>query len=275
MKNLTFLACINFSVESDMLVKKMIDFCEKNGSKLYVLHVVEESFFSSKKSLEEIREKTWEMLNKNFPTFAKEDYFCVKGVFHIEALELAEKLFASMIVINDKQQTTLIEDLFLSSHTKTLIRNSHLPVLVVKNEDELSFENITMPTDLSTESKRAIWKIHRLFPESRIKLCHIYNVLFESRLGFYGFDDCDKEEYARHAKNVAEVESRNFVKSLDINEKSVFVVVKKGKLTPYAIIGERQFCQNELFALHTTGNICFFAFELLASSTQDVLICRF
>ena len=72
MKNLTFLACINFSVESDMLVKKMIDFCEKNGSKLYVLHVVEESFFSSKKSLEEIREKTWEMLNKNFPTFAKE-----------------------------------------------------------------------------------------------------------------------------------------------------------------------------------------------------------
>ncbi len=75
-----------------------------------------------------------------------------------------------MVVIGNSGETFLLEEIFMGSHTKDIVREVNLPTLVVKNEQKSEYKKILIPTNLSESSKKTIEKTAEFFPNSKLIL---------------------------------------------------------------------------------------------------------
>lgn len=274
MQKFTLLVATDFSESSIALLQKAIDFATLRQGSIHIVHVVESSFFQEKKRIDVIKEHCWEKLSSFYPLLKKEQFHCLKGNLEKTISIVAQTIGADMVMIGDNKEKHPIEEIFMSSGTKAIIRESHVPIIVSKNRANPEYKTILLPTDLSQASSRVIQEIAHLFPDALLILLHLYSIPFEFRLGVYGFNENEIAQFKEEARVKAEVELKEFIHTLNLPAKQIIPLVRKDLLSSERFEENHKDLQADMVAIHTTGNISFFAFDLLEKSSTDVFIYK-
>ncbi|QOG12507.1 universal stress protein [Arcobacter sp. FWKO B] len=274
MKQFSILVSIDFSKVSEIVLNKAIFLSNKYGWKLYIAHVVEDSFFSFKDDIYKIKNNCWKFLEQKFPHINKDSFFISKGDIQTELQKLEKELNINLLIIGSSGESFRLDRLITGSTTKKIIRSSNIPVLVIKNDKQKEYNKILMPTDFSNESKKAIDDTLEIFDNADITLLHIYSIPFESRLGIYGIEKEDAVNFSSQitAQNVDM--AQKFMGSLSNLKHNVSIEMRNDVLTPTYFNDEEWLYGVDLVSLHTTGKISFFTFDMLDHSTKDVLIFK-
>jgi len=253
----------------------VLEFTEKIGASIDVVHIVENSFFSAKKDVKYIKEHSLEKLQLRFPNFSEEHFHCIEGDTRNEIAKVANILKSNLIVIGKSGETYRFSEVYMGSHTKHIVRSADVPVLVLKKESEITAKSILLPTDLSIDSAEAILKIAKIFPTTHLTLVHFFTIPFEARLNSYGFTNEDTIEYMSVIKEQSEKNLYKFIQTINIPDGfSISSRVRKSSLNPKLFDKEVEDIPHDILALHTTGRVSFYAFDVLESSIENVLILK-
>lgn len=275
MKKMTILVATDFSETGMTVVRKALSLAESHGADLHVVHVIEESWFALKQEIKSIREHSWNVLSAQFPQLYKKFFHCVQGNVVREIAEIAEQIEATILVIGSSGENYMFKELLVGSTTKSIIRNSSIPVLVIKNDLPLDPRRILIPTNFSDHSRTTILETTNLFPNAELSLLNIYNLPFEGRLKTYGFTEEDILEYQMQISQNEELAAGTFVASLRLLPEKVQMLTRKGPLNPPLFLEISGSYGTDLISIHTSGSFSFFAFDLLEESPHDVLVFRF
>ncbi|MCK9472105.1 universal stress protein [Sulfurimonas sp.] len=275
MNKLKTLVAVDFSDDSLRVLQKAMNFTKKFNGVVHIVHVVENSFFSPKKDLSYIREHSVKKLSEKFPSINDENFHCVNGKIKNEVAKAAQILNSDLIIMGKSGETYFLGDAYMGSHTKDIIRNSPVPVLVVKSDHELKYKNILMLTDFSNDSREAIRRVVNIFPSLNIKLLNFYTIPFENRLNTYGFNNTDIIDYQLSLMQESEEKLDIFINSLELpKDINISGKVRKSSLNPKLFESEVKDINFDLVAVHTTGSVSFYALDILENSKKDVVILK-
>ncbi len=271
MKKFTTLVAIDFSKSSYAVLAKALNFTQKMGGELHVVHIIENSFFSKKIDLDSIKDTTFKKLVKKFSTIKYENYHCISGKVKVQVANTARILNADVIIMGNSGETHFLSELLMGSHTKEIIKYAQTPVLVIKIDHEIEYQNILVLTDLSQESADAIKKIAKIFPNSNIKLVNLYYLPLDNRINIYGFGEKEIKEYLESVEKESEKNIDEFLKSLALSMQiSITASAINSSLNPKQFKEEVAEINYDLLAIHATQNVSFFAFDILENSVVDV-----
>jgi nucleotide-binding universal stress UspA family protein len=274
MKDKNIIVATDFSQKSFNVIAKAYKFATTKGANLHIVHIVEESFFSKVENIDAITQTSLTMLQNKFSQLEKENFHCIVNEVAQGLQKCVEQLDASMVIIGASGEDGAIKKFFLGSSTKSIVRHVRVPCLVVKTEDTMQYKNIFVATDLSENSKKHILRLSEIFGDSYINLFYTYIVPFESRLGFYGMNQDEISEFQRDIASNARAEAYRFYEGLHVDQSRVKLNVKEGHLDTEFFLQEVDASKSDLIALHTTGHVSFFAFDLLGDAKNDVFIYK-
>lgn len=167
MKNI--IVPIDFSEQSEYALKVATSLAKKHGSEILALHMLElnQTMITTSESFHP--EQTVfliKLAEKRFKDFLEKPY--LKGVkvtpiikhFKVfsEVNEIAEKHNADLVVMGSHGSDGLAE-IFVGSNAEKVVRNSNVPVLVVKNEiTDFKIDSFVFASDFKEESLVAFQK---------------------------------------------------------------------------------------------------------------------
>lgn len=269
------LVAIDFSESSFTVLAKALSLAEKKGGELHLIHVIETPWYTLKEDMKSVRNHLWERLSSAFPTLHKKKFHCLRGNVVREIYETATAIHATLLVIGSSGENYIFKEFLLGSTTKSIVRDTAVPVLVVKNEIPLDPKRILIPTNFSDYSRSVIHQTSALFPDAEIILLYAYVLPFERRLKSYGFNEDDIGDYHAVIKAKEDEKADIFVASLQIPEEKLQIMTRKEPLSPDFFLDISTLYQSDLIAIHTSGSFSFFSFDLLEESPLDVLIFSF
>ncbi|WP_343487257.1 universal stress protein [Allomuricauda sp. d1] len=164
---------IDFSEQSELALKVAAKLAAKNDSELFVLHMLElsQGIMSNTEYIPQVHiVHLMKVAEKRFDDFLDKPY--LKGIsitpiikhykVFSEINEVAEKHSVDLIVMGSHGVDGL-QEIFIGSNTERVVRNSDIPVLVVKhkeNVERFKTENFVFACDFEEESvhvaKRAV-----------------------------------------------------------------------------------------------------------------------
>ena len=275
MKKFKTLVAVDFSNDSFTILQKAVDLTKKLQGVVDVVHVVENSFFSLKKDIDTIKKNSLKKLHERFPDITEDNFHCISGKVKDTIGTTAEILNSDLVVIGKSGERYFLGDFYMGSHTKDIVRSCGSPVLVVKSEHELNYENILMLTDLSNESAQAIQKVAILFPHAHIKLLNFYFFPFGNRLESYGFNQKEVIEYQYSLNEDSRLKLDKFLDSLNLPSTiNISGKTHQSSLNPKLFEEEVADLNFDLVAIHTTGRVSFYALDILENSRKDVVVLR-
>ncbi len=265
----------DFSERSLEVIQRAFEFAKEHNNVVHVVHIIEKSFFDKIKDEATLYKSAFSHIKEKIPTLIKENFHCRQDSLEDGIERYVKELDAYMVIIGSNGERSSILRQFLGTSTKSIVRAIDVPCLILKSDREnLDFDSILMPTDLSQSSKSYLTRIHNLFPHTKIELLYSYLVPFEGRLSFYGMDKGESLSFQENMKDLALTEAYSFYDKLDVNKEKVKISVIKEGLNPeaFSVHADEKGC--DMIAIHTTGNFSFFAFDLLEHSHKDVLITK-
>lgn len=212
----------------DNVLTRALSLANEQKADLFVVHAVKTpwlsvpSYFGSKdigidkKGMTKKIEKKIKSLNKEY----KVSCFVLVKEGNAEDIILYESklLRADMIVIGAHSKRKGRKGI-LGTTAQKVAHQSHLPVLIVKNNVKKPYKNIVAPTDFERQSKLSVLFAKEIFPTSKIRIVHAFETIYMD--GPYAVVGRDLSQYNDVAKACAQKDLRGFMKD---------VSVKKGKL---------------------------------------------
>lgn len=271
MDNHNILIATDFSQKSFKIISQVQAYIQNSSSKLFIVHIIEDSIFKKVKELDPVKQNCFKLLQKNFPELQEHQFYCQAGSIDEQVAYFVDKLDISMVVLGNSGERNHLSEFFLGSNTKEIVRNTKKPSLVIKNDDALKFDSILIPTDLSDESKQFIQEIGAFLPEANIDLFYSYAIPFESRLSFYGLNKNEMNSFQKDMKTLCLNEAHSFYESLSLKNR-INLITKEGGLNAETLTQESTKLQHDVIALHTTGHFSFFAFDVIDYAQTNILI---
>lgn len=271
MDNSKILIATDFSQKSFKIIERVLEFIHNKPSELFIVHVVESSIFSKVKNLSEIRKNSFEVLHKYFPTLKESQFYCIEGGIDEQIAYHVDKLNISLVILGNSGERSHINQFFLGSNTKDIVRNLDTPSLIMKSNRSLEFSSIMIPTDLSSESKSYIYEVAQFFKTAKIKLFYSYTVPFENRLNFYGLNKSEMSLFQKNIKASSINEANDFFDTLNIANE-IELITQEGSLDAEEFAKKADELKCDLIAVHTTGHFSFFAFDLVEHSHKNILV---
>ncbi len=272
MSSPTILVATDFSPRSVEIVQKTIPLAKKLGGILHIVHVIEEGIFSSLQKDSNIQTGAKNTLKELFPSFNTEQLHCKRGKIGSSIATLAIELNVKLVVLGNSGEHGGLKNLFVGSSTKAIVRKLTVPALVVKTAGELNVDKLLIPTDLSESSKWHIHAMRSLFPKATISLLYTYIVPFSNRLSMYGVKKGEINTLGENLRIHAQNEVALFMQTLKNEAENIDVVIRESGLDAGVFTGVASMHGIQTIAIHTTGNISLFAFDLLLETDKDVLI---
>ena len=177
---------IDFSQHSEYALEAASILAKKNNSQILALHMLEISDSMLINTDNEQQAKAvffLKMAEKKFDSFLDKDY--LKGIditpivkhFKVfsEVNEVAKEHNADMIVIGSHGASGFSE-IFVGSNTEKVVRNSEIPVLVIKSKPKsMEFHNVVFASDFSDEAVKPYINASRLLKSfnSEIQLLNV------------------------------------------------------------------------------------------------------
>ncbi|MBE0495699.1 MAG: universal stress protein [Campylobacterales bacterium] len=270
MKSPSVLVLMDFSPKSFEALPQALALA--SGKPVYVLHIVETSFFSGKANMETIAKNLLGQLLLAFPHFPKEHFICTSGTFNKVLKEQITALNVTLVVMGQNGEKGALETFFLGSHVKTIVKTAEVPTLLLKSYTPAPYTHVLIPSDLSAESKEHIAQIVTLFPKARFSVVYLYTVPFENRLSLYGFSQNEAESFKADFEEDETSRATLFFKHLTDTYPNVHCMVRNESVSPATFLELASTLEADLIAVHTTGNFSFLAFDLLKVCEDDILI---
>lgn len=169
----TILVPVDFSKYSESALKVAADIARKKESELYVLHVIEvgEPIMGTGEIQVDDANLLFfsQLAKKKLHEFLQKDY--LKGIKITNIIELGptyhsitrniDKFNVNLIVMGSKGSSGL-EEFLIGSNTEKVVRNSSVPVLVIKNElMDVHFQKIVFVSDFDKENISSFKKAQR------------------------------------------------------------------------------------------------------------------
>lgn len=177
---------VDFSKYSEYALKAAADLAKKHNAEILVLHMLEIGSASISESAIQNQEMTifyLKLAEKNFKNFLKKEYLKNIKVTPIikhyiafnEVNKVAEEYNADLIIMGSHGATGM-KELFLGSNTEKVVRNSEIPVLVIKQEQQnLNFDDVVFASDFSEEAIESYQKVMKFLSvfSKNIHLVHV------------------------------------------------------------------------------------------------------
>ena len=177
---------VDFSEHSEYALKTAAKLAKKHDAELLVLHMLEMSDIMLTASDGLQNQKTaffLQLAEKKFKDFLKKAYLNDVKVTSIikhfkvfsEVNDVALKHDADLIVMGS-HGTSGIAEFFVGSNTERVVRNSSIPVLVVKNNvSDVNFDVVVFACDFSEETIKPYLKAVKMFDkiEAKLYLVHV------------------------------------------------------------------------------------------------------
>ncbi|WP_222983132.1 universal stress protein [Flagellimonas meishanensis] len=176
---------VDFSEQSEYALKVAGSLAKKNNAELFVLHMLELSPAIMSESGYVSQEQVVHLIRigeKRFNDFLDKPY--LKGVNIIpvikhykvfsEVNEVAEKHKADLIVMGS-HGTDGLQEIFIGSNTERVVRNSDVPVLVIKGAiDKFEPKNFVFACDFQEENIPALKKASEMAKLLKSELIPVY-----------------------------------------------------------------------------------------------------
>ncbi|MFK5972382.1 MAG: universal stress protein [Flavobacteriaceae bacterium] len=167
MKNI--IVPVDFSEQSDYALKVAASLAKRHGSEILALHMLElsQAMISSSEGLHPEQTVFWlKLAEKRFSKFLNKPY--LKGISVIpivkhfkvfsEVNEVAEKHNADLIVMGS-HGTDGLKEVFVGSNAERVVRNSKVPVLIIKEEiEDFKIDRFVFASGFKEESLPAFKK---------------------------------------------------------------------------------------------------------------------
>ncbi len=156
---------IDFSKHSEYALEAASIIAKRNNSQILALHMLEISDSMLIDSDNEQKAKAvffLKLAEQKFDTFLDKDYLKDVEVLPIikhfkvwsEVSQVADEHIVDLIVMGS-HGTSGFRDIFVGSNTEKVVRNSKIPVLVIKNKPaSIDFKNVVFASDFSEEAVR-------------------------------------------------------------------------------------------------------------------------
>jgi len=126
------------------------------------------------------------------------------GQPHREISRTAQKIGADMVILGAMGEHPARE-FFLGATAERVIRETAVPVLVVRNEPGETYRRVLASLDLSVHGPAVAELAHRVAPGSHLTLAHAFEVPFEGKLNFAGVSEEElhrlRQEERQHAQD--------------------------------------------------------------------------
>lgn len=176
---------IDFSEHSERALKTAAKLAKKMNAELLALHMLEMSDVLLTKSDSEQQQKTvyfLKLVEHRFETFLDKAYLKDVNVTPIvkhfkvfsEVNDVAKEHNANLIVMGSHGSNGFTE-FFVGSNTERVVRNSEIPVLVIKNEiKDVDFSTAIFATNFEEENVRPYLNATAMFETLGTKLILLY-----------------------------------------------------------------------------------------------------
>ncbi|ARB91861.1 universal stress protein [Legionella longbeachae] len=187
----------DFSKHADWAWQRAIDLAKSNQAKIHFLHVVtpplssvlppsetelQPNFLSKKK---EIEAKILKKLKDNKLSSVS----VVLGRASEEIVRYAGENDCELIIVGAHGRY-YINEYVLGTTSGSIIRQSRVPVLLIKKEPDFAYNRIVIATDLTEASKETVQFTFNRFPHASFQLLHIVDVYYRQ---FFNPTDLDEE----------------------------------------------------------------------------------
>lgn len=276
MKNRIVVAT-DFSENSKLAISKAIYLAKTLKAGLDVAHIVEYSIFrDSKKEKKAGKMALKKFIAENFPSCEVEmQLFCYVGAIHKELSKHAHTRDCRFVCIGSKGEHYSAAELVLGSIAKQIVRKCEVPVLVAKSDNLADYQNIFAPTDFSEHSLKFSKITRKIFNDVKFIFYNMIARPFELRLGHYGANIEQINNYNKNAEEKAKSHSKKFLRQFDPSLRQSEVVLDSGILSHTRLISVAESKNAHLIALPTNGKISFFALDVLENSPIDIFIMKF
>ncbi|MCJ7765479.1 MAG: universal stress protein [Thiovulaceae bacterium] len=206
------------SAMAEEAVKRAISLAKKKSAQLIVLHVIEPLFFESpytaSADLDAIRRQlTYEIDRLNSQARVGYLLFVESGSAAGVIRRKAQKTQADLIVVGSHGKDNL-ESNYFGSTTLKLIQQTHIPVLIVKNEVKTIYLSMIAPTNLTDYSKESILFANALFTKAHKKYLYAFETINKLQAMTYNISDAVAEELRAIKTKDAAKAFQKFVKEV-------------------------------------------------------------
>ena len=176
---------VDFSEQSEFALKAAALIASRHDSELIVLHMLELSDAILTKNDDVQSQKMiffMKLAEQRFKEFLDKPYLqgvkVTPAVKHFkvfsEVNDVAQKHDADLIVMGSHGASGL-KEFFIGSNTERVVRNSDIPVLVIKNEHKaLPFSTVVFATDFDIEDVDAYRKARAFFDKYETRMVLLY-----------------------------------------------------------------------------------------------------
>ncbi len=251
----------DFSKHADWALQRAIGLAKLNKAHIHFLHVVTPPLSSIAQSSETelkpnhlsekkaIEEKILKQLGENNrKLFANTSV--VLGRASDEVVRYADENHCELIIVG-AHGTYYINDYVLGTTSGSIIRQSHVPVLLIKAEPDFSYNKILIATDLSEASKETLQFVFHCFPNATFQLLHIVDVYYRQFLTPNDLDEKCTDTKHPKIKNILE-KLDVFLSKCEV-DKSKFEKKIIGGYYADAIIEQANHWKADLLAFGTQG----------------------
>ncbi len=212
--------------KSNNVLKRALVIARENEAELFIVHAVETpwlsvpSYFGSKELDIDIKgiTKTIEKKLKALNMDKKVPYFIyVKEDDADDLLLCAAKWSKADMMVLGAHSKTKSRKRFLGSIVQKVVHQSHLPVLIVKNNATGAYKNIVAPTDFQIQSKQSILFAKNVFPSFKINIVNAFQTVYAMEAP-YATMGPDITEYNNMARSSAKKEMKNFIQEVSLKK---------------------------------------------------------
>lgn len=212
------LVAIDCSAMAKEALKRAISIAKKKDAQLIVMHVIEPFFIESPflKSVDkdEIKQQVVNKIDQlNAEANLKYILFVESGLAVGAITRKVEETKTDLLVIGTHGKDDISSSYFGSTALK-LIQKTHIPVLIVKNEVNNSYQKILAPTNLSDYSKESILFANALFPKPSIKYLYAFESVDEVQALRYHISTEQLNKFRIELLSDAKIALEKFVKEV-------------------------------------------------------------
>ncbi|MGE4294609.1 MAG: universal stress protein [Campylobacterales bacterium] len=284
MEQNTIIAATDFSRRAGNAAKRAALLCRQNGCRLTLVHAINLRFFERLlvgERRHQLKEDVTRKLENDFKALqAPGDILVEIGSPNEVVLDTARIRQPKLIVLGDHGEFHL-KDVLLGTTARHIVEQAHLPILVVKNDNEAPYRNIFLATDFSDSSKKAIELALSLFPDAQYMLYHAYLVPGDMISSRYGFDAGEVEQMLTQMRQEALEKMDRFKADLGGALASAKSVVRASASPTEDILADSVEQKADLLVMGTRGMGSFMPLmvgsitdTLLRHSTSDMLVYK-
>ena len=226
------LVATDFSTRSNRALRQAGLLIHLDKSQLYVLHVVDddqprELIHMEKREAERVLREQMESMPELRGVDATP--MVIAGDPFDGILRACASVKADLIVMGTHRKQLLL-DIIVGTTIERVIRKGSVPVLMVNNEAQRTYENVVVPVDMSDASANALRFVLStgLVPDERVTLLHAFSALAKRKMFVAGTDAASIDSYVASERQWTMDELAAFLVANDLARRRWSLRVEEG-----------------------------------------------